>query len=298
MRHVGLTALCGLLLAGCATVAPPPSGLAHWQSVARQRHLAGESAAEFTRLRDQAAGEGRKQELPDLARLVRGDISPELRARTVTDTLRECVAIASVRLVPLGETVSQVAQRIHGRTLDFQTALALAEKEYLDAIVWKTPAAARRERELQQELYSRFGEQPPPGSYALAMPEMITVSPMPEMIRRHYGNDPAALLRFGGVILAMPGEFARQYAARPDFRPEGIWLEARRLAALAAIAVTERELQTAFDLWRRDPSPANLFRWRNWFYRRELELSAVPLLRGSDADLKALDSLMLLQPSF
>ena len=225
-------------------------------------------------------------------------VSPELRARIVTDILRECVAIASVRLVPMGETVSQVAQKIYGRTLDFRTALALAEKEKLDATVWKIPTDSLRERELQQELYFRFGELPPPGSYALAMPEPLPVSPMPELIRKHYGDDPAALLRFGGVILAMPGEFARQYAARPDFRPEGIWLEARRLAALAAVSVVESELQRAFELWKRSPSPVSLFRWREWFYRRELELSAVPLLRGSEADLKALDSLMLLQTPF
>ena len=297
MRAAGAIVLGGLLLAGCVAEPPPPdTSPAAWLRAARERHLAGESAAEFARLQGEAAGENRKQQLPDLARLVRSGGDPERRAELLTDTLRECVAIASVRLVNRGESVSATADRLYARELDFRSLVMLAEKEFLDSVVWKTPAAAARERELRQELPARFGATP--DRVQLAMPAETPVSSPPEAFRRIYGNDPAALLRFGGAILALPGEFARQYIADPGFRPEGIWLEARRLAALAAAAAVEERLAAAYAAWRRDPSPVNLFRWRKWHYRRRLELSSVPLLRGSAADLRALESLMELQSAF
>lgn len=286
-----------LLLAGCVSGEPEASGLSHWRAVARQRLLAGESAAEFTRLRREAAAGNRRQELPDLARLVR--TSPGERSAVLTaDILRECVAVASARLVPNGETVSSVARQLHARTLDCQSAVMLAEKAMLDATLWKDAAARTRETELESELRNRFGVVPPPDSYVLPAPEAFPVTPMPDVLRRHYGDDPAAPLRFGAVILALPGELARQLIADPGFNPDGIWLEARRLAALAALHGTETELRRAVEQWRADPSPRNLFRCRRWYFRRELELSAVPLLRGSEADLRALESLMELLPPF
>ena len=295
----GAILLTAVLLAGCVRTVPEPEGPEQWVALARRRHLAGESAAEFSRLQAEAGRENRKQGLPDLARLVRGPISPERRAEIVTDTLRECVAIASVRLVDRGDTVTAVARKIHGSELDFRSAMLLAEKEFLDSVVWKTPAQTARDRELRQEMLDRFGAVPPPGKAEFPPPSppgTATESPVP--VVRVYGKDPAALLRFGAFILSLPGEFARQYIADPDYKPEGIWLEARRIAALAALAAAEREYARAYADWRREPSPENLFRCRKWRLRQVRESSAVPLLRGNASDLQALQALMELQEPF
>jgi len=283
-----------MLGAGCTVFnAAAPSTLATWQAVAKERNLAGESVAKLSRCTQLAANERRRHELPDLLKLSK-NMPPQQATGLFLDILRESVAVASMRLLDENDTLLSVATRLSTGELDHLTAVLLAEKDYLDSISWKDADVAARETELHRNLTALLGKIPDSDSYFLAMPEPIRPTPLPEIIRKNYGSDPAALLKFANVILALPAEFARQLIASPDTPVTGVWLEARCHAAMCAVAFSEHFLNLALQAYRRDPSPENLYSWRKWFYRRQQALADVPLIRGSQNDIRSLEALIQL----
>ncbi len=249
--------------------------------------------AEFTRLQQVVSGGKLKYQLPDMILPVQ-KMPPEKAAWTAVNILNECVLAASTLLLPADATVTEAARRVYGQELDRSSAVMLAEKCFLENTVWKTPEQQTRENELHSELFAHFGTVPPPGTSGLAAVRQFPVSPMPDLTAKYFGRTPAALLRLGSLILAMPGEFARQLSVAPDTKIDGVWLETRRLAALSALHIIETHLVRAAAEYSAKSTPENLFAFRRWYYLREKTLSAVPLLRGSTNDTVILESILQL----
>lgn len=283
-----------LLISGCAPErSSRRNDLTFWCSAAREKHLAGGSLAEFTRMQEMLAGDKLKHQLPDLIRLL-PEMPPEKAAETAVGILNECVLAVSTVMLPPEVPLSHFSRRIYGRNLDRQSAEMLAEKSLLESTFFQSAAQYTRERELHSELAAHFGSIPPPGTSGLAAVQEIPVSPMPELTGKYFGSDPASLIRLGDLILALPGEFARQLAAAPESGINGIWLEARRLAALSALHIAEKELAAIVSKVKSQNTPENLYRFRRWFYLRENILSSIPLLRGSQRDIEDLESIIQL----
>lgn len=283
-----------MLISGCATTTDiQRNELSFWRSAARQNHLAGGSLAEFTRLYDTVAGDKLKHQLPDLLRMIES-MPPEKAAESAVNILNECILAASTWLLPQEAEISLVSRQMYGRTLDWQSAAMLAEKDFLENIIWKTPAQYARENDLNHELAAFFGTVPPPGCAGLAAVQELPVSPMPELTAKYFGRDPAALLHLGSLLLAMPGEFARQLAAAPETKFDGVWREMVRVAALSALHITEKELAGAAAAYKNGETPANLYNFRRWYYLRENILSTVPIMRGSPDDINSVESMFQL----
>ena len=300
MRTSVLLTACLLivaLLTGCAVkTAENVRSLSYWRELARERLLAGESTAHFERYQREFTNGQKSLNLPDMVKLVTSE-SGEKAAELSLSVLHDCMLSASVLLIPEGVSRSEYAQDLFGRQLDWRSALILSEKVLSDSDPWKDPAASEREYELHSEITLHFGKIP--GSpVMLEEPQPVNVSPMPDEIRDIYGKEPVSLLKLGAVILALPGEFAKQLILTPGSNINGIWLEAQRTAVLAALHISERELAAAWHAFCKERSARNVFRYRKWFYRREMFISSMPMMRGTADDFKAWKSMLLLQNHF
>ncbi len=287
-----------ILISGCHfiklaenDILPP---LHKWQSAAVSRHLEGETADALSNLSQAKYRGALHQKLPDLAAFVREN--PAEKAWEVSiEMLWQCVESCNILFV---HDPAQFIRNMRSGTLRFRTASLIAEKQFLDSVVWKSAGQQQRAMEVDSELSQLCGNIPY-GELAhitLAAPEemknfsAVTAVPVSE--------DPAEALQIAGVFCLMPAEIQRQKLADPHFRVDGIGYEVLFIAASYALNIDCRQLQQAQAAYEKNPTAENLWKWRKWFYRAKLDESRLPVYRGSDKDRQFLNSMLLLQESF
>jgi hypothetical protein len=287
-----------MLIAGChltesakSDILPP---LYKWQQAAEDRHLDGESADALKHLAQEKYRAALRQKLPDLAVFVREKRSEEAYELSV-DILWECVEASNILFV---DDPAVFIRRMRRGTIRCRAASLIAEKQFLDTVVWKSAAQQERSLEVDSELSQLCGGIPY-GELAqiiLATPEEMkkfsaeTALPVSE--------DPAEILQIAGVFCLIPPEIQRQKLADPYFRSGGIGFEVMYMAATYALYIDCHQLRSAQLAYEKNPTAENLWRWRKWFYRAELDKSRIPVYRGSDKDKQFLNSMLLLQESF
>jgi hypothetical protein len=283
--------------AGCRMLnsEPEKNDLAKWQRNALTRNLPGETAIMLSDIAAQVRfGQKSHLALPDLAAFIReappgrGD---EISREKLWESMISCIGRFS-------ENPEKDIQEFCAGELRCRTALLLAEKQYLYQILWKTPAQQQREQQLDGELYQFFGRfsEADLGNVPLIYPSAEAEFP-PVGFKLH-DSDPAAILQVSGVIYRIPGEIQRQSAADLRFIPAGIITETTYLAANCAMLISSRRLAEAKEKYLKDPTPENLWQYRKWYYRMQLDHSRLPAVRGSDPDREFVNAMLLLQESF
>ncbi len=287
-----------VLIAGCNVttsakndILPP---LARWQELAVARHLDGESAEALKHLAQEKYRAALRQKLPDLAVFVRDNRSAKAYELSI-DILWECVEAGNILFVD--DPLLFVRQMKSG-TIRCRTASLIAEKQFLDTVVWKTPAQQQRSAEVDSELSYLCGGIPygELSQIPLASPEEMKKFSAPSAVP--VSEDPAEILQIAGVFCLIPPEIQRQKLADPYFRSGGIGFEVMYMAATYALYADFQQLRAAQAAYEKNPTAENLWLWRKWFYRAELDKSRIPIYRGSDKDKQFLNSMLLLQEGF
>ena len=291
-----LTVLSLLLLAGCRGFGDPEKRftLETIQKQVLDRHLAGETAAALEDLATRGGRSSKWNNLPDLAAFVRNtkdDRGDELCRKILWEVAEFCNVQFS------GDPAAFVRNMRAGE-LRCQLALALSEKEYLDGIAWKTPAQLEREEILRSELFRLTGNI---ADNSLSQVKLVYPGKMPEYPLDLFipvSEDPAEALQIAGVICLLPDEIRRQQLAEENLPLTGLLSEISFLAGSYALHLDKEQLTKAAKKWHHDPSPENLLKYRQWYYRMMLDLSRLPQTRGSKKDRQFITSMLLLQESF
>lgn len=286
-----------ILFCGCQSVDTPPAAtqLETWQHEALNRNLDGETAISLQNLARKTASRTHRQDLPDLARYVREN-NNENSAELICDILWESVEYCNVQFVR--DPALLIRNFRHSQIL-CRTALLIAEKQYLDTIIWKTPEQKTREREVSSELSSLCGGLPAGDipRIQLALPG----DPLPQLpanLTSPVSEDPAEALQFAGTIYRLPDEIRRQKLADENFYPDCLLGEVTHMAASYALHISFPCLRTARQRALNNPSPENLWLYRKWYYRVLMDISRLPRVRGEAKDRQFLNSMLLLQEGF
>ncbi|MBR7121381.1 MAG: hypothetical protein IKC94_03975 [Lentisphaeria bacterium] len=286
-----------VLFCGChiADVPPETSQLAVWQQEALERNLDGECAVALQNLARSAARRSHRQDLSDVARFVRENNSDD-SAELVRKLLWESVEYCNVQFV---RDPALLIRRFRRSEINCRTALLIAERQYLDQIIWKTPAQKVRDRELRSELSSLCGGLPA-GDLArikLVMPD----APLPELpagLTSPVTEDPAEALQFAAVIYKLPDEIRRQKMADANFYPDCLLNEVIHMAASYALHISFNRLRAAREQALAEPVAENIRRFRQWYFRVQMDIDRLPVIRGEAGDRQFLNSMLLLQDGF
>lgn len=295
MKSCAVLLILLTLLTGCRDI-PQPAGktLADWQNAALSRHLAGETATALTAAAKQVKENSRHHEYPDLARFIR-ETTPEKGSELSREMLWKSFELCNVQFSGDPETM---IREMRAGELRSHAAILIAEKQYLDQIVWKSPAEEERNRELHSELSRLFGSLPfgELANIKLAAPG----TPLPDLsgASRNLTQDPAEALQIAGVISLMPDEIRRQQIANPQFKVEGVLNEIQFLAASYALQLDRTSLLKIRNEYKNSPSEEKLLQYRKWYYRTLLDISRIPAKRGTKEDQQFINSMLLLQDSF
>lgn len=287
---VRLAALMLIFAAGCAGTRREQaeiSGLSDLRRIAVKRDLDGDTAQRLSELARRSVRDEKRHGLSDMAGFVMhapAEAGGETARRMLWDGASLCAAMFSA------DPDREIRDLCRGE-LECRTAQLVAEREFLDRIIWKTPEQTRREKELRSESLQLFGPVPEEAisGVELAFPPETEGDDPPG------GADALKALKLAGALLLIPDEIKRLKLADPAFSAQGIVLEVVRMAAEKALAIDESQLREAEKRWRLDPTEENLFRWRRWFYIRELDASRMPEKRGSEEDRRFVESMVLLR---
>lgn len=287
-----------LLICGCVTAIIQQDtlvpSLETWQVQALERNLAGETAAALSQLARQSTRGSRREELPDLARFVREN-PPEQGTILSRKMLWECMELCNTQFSPAPE---KMIREFREGELRCRTALLIAEKQFLDQVIWKTPKQQQRSSEVDSELSQLCGNMPfsELSAIKLVMPQETADFTANAAIP--VSQDPAEALQIAGVICLLPVEIRRQMLADPEFSPEGILKEVQFLASSYALLLDLKYLNAALAAYKKEPSAENLWLFRKWYYRAQLDNSRRPAERGTAKDRQFINSMLLLQESF
>lgn len=294
MRYVILPLLLLFLVTGCRHEALPVTDPLHrWQETAVSRHLAGEVATALTTAVQHTQNSSRHHEYPDLARFIRK--APAEKANELSrELLWESMELCNVQFVP---DPAAMLEKLRAGELRCLAALLIAEKQYLDQIVWKTPEQETRYRELQSELTRLFGSLP---FGEIDSIKLVSPGTMPDFsaATAMLTQDPAETLQIAGVISALPDELRRQQFADRQFPLEEVLKEIEYLAAGYALQLDRMMLLEIQRSWQQSPSAEKVLQYRRWYYRAILDISRVPESRGKKEAQQFINSMLLLQESF
>ncbi len=296
MKRLILPAIL-LFFCGCRSTDTPPETcrLEVWQNEALKRNLDGETAVALRNLARSTAGRTHRMDLPDLARYIREN-NNENSAGLIRDLLWESVEYCNVQFV---RDPDYFIRNFRRSQILCRTALLLAEKQYLDQIIWKTPAQKEREREVASELSSLCGGLPSgdiPDIRLVLVEDRLPF--LPDSLTAPVSEDPAEALQFASAIYRLPDEIRRQKMADENFYPDCLLEEVIHMAASYSLHISMPYLQTARQNAMQDPTPENIWRYRKWYYRVQMDLSRLPSVRGEAKDRQFLNSMLLLQEGF
>lgn len=296
MRFFPVSVFCLLLLCGCFFHQETPGITldAVCQS-ALERNLDGESSAALNRLARSSRQATNWSKLPDLAAFVRSDTG-ERKDVLSRNILWESAEFCVVQFVP---EPAKFIRKWYAGELTCRVMTVLAEKKFLEKVVWKTPEQQIRENEIHSELSNLIGSvseeqlallelpMPPAEEQKFPIPAPVPVS-----------EDPAEALQAAGVIYLLPEEIRRQQLADESMPLEGILNEVLITAGSYALYISQQQLRKAAADYRKSPTDENLWQWRKWYFRVKLDLFRLPDKRGSAKDQQFIQSMLLLQAGF
>lgn len=284
-----------LLFSGCFSAEKTPvTALQSLEKRVLERHLAGNSAADLSRLARTTRQATSWSKLPDLAAFARQD-SGDRKDLLSREILWESAAFCVVQFSP--DPAAFIRQWNAGK-LRCQLMQLLSEKQFLDSVAWKTPSQQSRELEIHSELQQLTGDLPEEelSRIKLATPEILPKTPLPVPVPM--SEDPAEALQIAGAIYLLPDEIRRQKLADPEFATDGIMLEVLANAGSYAVYAGEKHLALNLESYRKEPSAERLWHWRKWYYFLELDRSRLPEKRGGSKDQHFIQSMLLLQSGF
>lgn len=290
------TLLIFLLITGCRFY-PHSAGELSLSAVGDlviARNLDGETASALEKLASAALQSSRWKNLPDLAAFVRE--SPMGKGDELCrNILWECNEACNVQFTP---DPASFVKKWRAGELRCRLALALAEKQFLDSVAWKTPLQQQREDELQSELLQLAGDIPESrlSSVKLAFPGEMPEFPAGLLLP--VSEDPAEALQIAGVICLLPEEIRRQQLADAGFPIGAILDEITFTAGSYILHLDKKHLHSAIDRYHKEPSAENLWLYRKWFYRTELDISRMPQKKRDRNAADFIASMLLLQESF
>ena len=286
-----------LFFCGCRSTGTPSETfhLEVWQSEALNRNLNGETVIALQNLARNTARRNHRMDLPDLARYIREN-NNENSAELIRDLLWESVEYCNVQFVRDPDYFIRNCRRSQ---ILCRTALLIAEKQYLDQIIWQTPAQKARDREVTSELSSLCGGLPSGDipKIRLILPD-DELSVLPDTLSLPVSEDPAEALQFAHAVYSLPDEIRRQKMADENFYPDCLLEEVVHLAASYSLYISMPYLQAARQDALQKPTPENIWRYRKWYYRVQMDLSRLPSVRGEAKDRQFLNSMLLLQEGF
>ena len=259
-----------------------------------ERHLEAETVFSLQSFAQKSRRATRWSKLPDLAAFIRSDNSD--RKDIITrEILWESVVFCAVQFLP---QPAEFIRKWQAGELHCRLMLLLAEREYLQSVVWKTPEQNSVEKELFSELMQLTGlsDHEKFSSVPLAMPDVWKRTPLP--LALPVSQAPAEALQAAGVFYLLPEEIRRQQLAAPNMPLEGILLEMQTAAASYVLFLVQNQLEAAQDACAKELSAENLWRFRKWYYRYLLDISRMPQTRGGKKDTDFIQSMLLLQPGF
>ena len=283
-----------LAVSGCLHQEKPEAVLTleELQKAVFSRHLPGEVNSLLTTHANRIGKASEWHKLPDLARFVRNsptEKAVELSRKLLWESLTACNIQFTAR-------PERLASAICAGELRCRAAIALSKKAYLDTIEWKTPAEEQQLREVEEEIKQLFGGIP---HYQLARVKLVSPGvPLPQAENIAVSEDPAEALQIAGAIMLMPDEIRRQELAGNKFNMPALLTEIQTLAGKYALSLSRKQLISAENAWKKDPSARNLMDYRIWYYRVELDFSRLPLAAPGGRERQFVNSMLLLQEGF
>ncbi|MBE6377802.1 MAG: hypothetical protein E7051_03165 [Lentisphaerae bacterium] len=258
------------------------------------RHLEGETASALQHFARRSRQATRWSKLPDMAAFVRSDTGSrkDIISREI---LWESVVFCTVQFIPEPETF---IRKWNAGELRCRLMLLLSEREFLQSVIWKTAEQQSREKELYIEILQLAGSADDEvlASVPLVSPQVWERTPLP--LALPVSQDPAEALQAAGVFYLMPEEIRRQQLSTPDMPLDGILLEMQSAAATYVLYLVQNQLEAAQKAYIKAPTPENLWNFRQWYYRYQLDISRLPQTRGREKDREFIQSMLLLQPGF
>jgi hypothetical protein len=258
------------------------------------RHLEGETVADLQNFAQRSRQATRWSKLPDMAAFIRSDKS-DRKDLVSREILWESVVFCRVQFIP---EPAEFIRKWKAGELHCRLMLLLAEREFLQSVVWKTPEQQSREKELYSELLQLTGNVDTEkfASIPLAMPKVWKRTPVP--LALPVSQDPAEALQAAGVFYLLPEEIRRQQLASPDMPLDGILLEMQLAAASYVLYLVQNQLEAAQKACVKELTAENLWRFRKWYYRYRLDVARLPQKRAEQKDRDFIQSMLLLQPAF
>lgn len=262
---------------------------------ALDRNLNGDSSAALNRLARSSRQATKWSKLPDLAAFVRSDTG-ERKDVLSREILWESAEFCVVQFTP---DPAGFIRNWYAGELKYRVMAVLAEKKFLENLVWKSREQQNRESEIHSELQHLIGSMPDETIASLELPmppaeEKIFPIPVPVPV----SEDPAEALQAAGVIYLLPEEIRRQQLSDNSMPLEGVMREVLVTAGSYALYLSQQQLSKAAAAYRKAPTEENLWQWRKWYFRVELDRSRIPAERGSAKDQQFIQSMLLLQANF
>lgn len=253
--------------------------------IAHERNLSGDASQRLSALARHSVRDDRRLGSADMVRFIRRT-SPEAGGEYARHMLWESALLCAAAFADDPEALTREFCR---GEIDCRAAEIIAEKQFLDTVVWKDAPMRRREREVGSELRQLFGETSADEIAAAALAQPAGPAGDPP------AADPVRALKLASALLRIPDEIRRQRISDPDFPTDGVIGEVIRAARAEALAIDDANLHDALAAYLRTPDGANLLRWRRWHYRRQLDSARLPHPRGTERDRQFVEAMVLLQ---
>ena len=262
---------------------------------ALDRNLDGDAAAALNRLAHSSRKATKWSKLPDLADFVRNDTG-ERKDVLSREILWESAEFCVVQFTP---DPAGFIRNWYAGELKYRVLAVLAEKKFLEKLVWKSREQQIRESEIHSELQHLIGSVPDEilASLELPLPPAET-KPFPIPVPVPVSEDPAEALQAAGDRSRLPEEIRRQQLSDNSMPLEGVMREVLATAGSYALYLSQQQLDKAAAACRKALTEENLWQWRKWYFRVELDRSRLPAERGSSKDQQFIQSMLLLQANF